>query len=500
VGLDFGTTTTMVALADGLLPIGELTQWMPSLVGYSDDGNVVVGESASHLELTQVALSIKRSITDRRDFVRVDLPTGIRDVRADDLIVHVLAEAARRGSAKGAPMTDQTALRLGCPAMWDGRQRRRLLAAAQSAGLPVALDALVDEPVAAGIAWLAGRSESDGVPVRALVFDMGGGTLDMALLDVRGISHYAVSVLAAVGVAEAGDSLDEAIAADLDFLLAKAGVDVDALPRVDLARELLLRAARDVKERLSTEDEEPVVLDPAVFGRQEIWYRRDQLNAIFEPQLDRAEHYVAATLRIARLSQDAHGSAAEIARLPIKTLAESVNVVVLSGGMSRVPYVGQRMTDLFPRAVVELASDAPEDAVAAGLANAGRCGRVNMYRPAFDILVEWGHANECRTVYEAFTPLVEPWQIARGGSDLRFVRTGLDLRLPRLARGRVRVMSHSGERVHATLGGVDLDGFPVAVSEQTFEFSIYPNGRIRLVDAGGQYDGQIEDWHPNRDA
>jgi hypothetical protein len=37
------------------------------------------------------------------------------------------------------------------------------------------------------------------------------------------------------------------------------------------------------------------------------------------------------------------------------------------------------------------------------------------------------------------------------------------------------------------------------VGEQTFEFSIYPNGRIRLIDAGGQYDGQIEDWHSNRD-
>ncbi len=487
VGLDFGTTTTMVALADGLLPIGESMPSMPSLVGYGHDGTVVVGEDATQLDSSCVVPSVKRSITDRRDYVRVDLPAGIRDVRADDLIVRVLTEAARRAATRGAPMTGDVACRLGCPAMWDGRQRRRLLAAARAAGLSVELDGLVDEPVAAGIAWLSGRSTAPTTPMRALVFDMGGGTLDIALLEVRGISHQAVSVLAAVGTAEAGDALDEAIAADLDYLLAKAGVDVDALPRPDLACELLLRAARQIKERLSTEDEEPVVLDANVFGRHEVWYRRDQLNEIFEPQLDRAEHYVAAALRIARMAEDDHGSAFEIARLPIETLAAGINVVVLSGGMSRVPYVRQRLRELFPDAVVEVAADSPEDAVAHGLANASRYGRINMYRPAFDVMVEWDRGREFRTVYDAFTPLVEPWQIAHGGNDLRYVRNGRDLRLPRLARGRLRVVSHSGERVHATLGEVNLDGFPVALGEQTFEFSIYPNGRIRLVDASGRY-------------
>ncbi len=118
-----------------------------------------------------------------------------------------------------------------------------------------------------------------------------------------------------------------------------------------------------------------------------------------------------------------------------------------------------------------------------------------MYRPAFDVLVEWDRGQGFRTIYEAFTPLVEAWQIARGGSDLRYVRDGLDLSLPRSAKGRLRVVSHSGERVRATLGGENLDGFPVALGEQTFEFSIYPNGRVRLVDASGQHEGRIEDWH-----
>ena len=107
-----------------------------------------------------------------------------------------------------------------------------------------------------------------------------------------------------------------------------------------------------------------------------------------------------------------------------------------------------------------------------------------------------GPGNEFRTLYEAFTPLVEAWQIVQGGSDLRFTRNGLDLSLPRKAKkGRLRVVSHSGRKVRASLGGDSLDGFPVALSEQRFEFSIYPNGRIRLTDGGGTHEGQVDDWY-----
>ena len=95
-----------------------------------------------------------------------------------------------------------------------------------------------------------------------------------------------------------------------------------------------------------------------------------------------------------------------------------------------------------------------------------------MYRPAFDILLEWDHRHETRTIYQAFTPLVQPRQIAGGGDDLRYVRSGLDLDLPQAGSGHLRVVSHAGNAVRATLGGRKLDGFPVALSGQKFEFSI----------------------------
>lgn len=496
VGLDFGTSTTLVASPEGAVPIGASLPWMPSVVGYGDDGSVVLGEAALDAPVEQVVRSVKRSITEGHDYVRVDTPTGIRDVRAEDLIVELLREATRRGRAAGQDLTGKGVVRLGCPAMWDGHQRRRLLDAARRAGMPVTLASLVDEPVAAGIAWLADRRIGSGGPLRVVVFDMGGGTLDIAVLDVRGVNHHDVSVLAALGVAEGGDSLDDAIAEDLDYALGTAGVDVDALSDPGRARRRLVDAAREAKIALTTDLEHVVALPRRLFGTHELWYTRDQLKTVFEAQMDRADMYVAAALRAARLAEVTSGTAYDIARTPIDELVESVDVVVLSGGMSQIPYVAQRMGELFPPTTrIEPASVPTENAVALGLAKASQYGRINMYRPAFDVLVEWDRRRQARTIYEAYTPLVESWQIARGGSDLRFIRNGLELSLPQEGKGRLRLVSYSGGRVRATLGGESLDGFPVALSEQKFEFSIYPNGRIRMTDGAGTYDGQVEDWH-----
>jgi molecular chaperone DnaK (HSP70) len=488
IGLDFGTSTTLVASRHGVVPIGESFAWMPSVVGHEDDGTIVVGERALDVPEERALRSIKRAITDGRKFVYLDTPAGVRDVRADDLIAQIVREAARRAGEHGQNLTAE-ALRLGCPAMWDGAQRRRLVDAARRAGLPATLNNLVDEPVAAGIAWLAGRPASPD-PLRVLVFDMGGGTLDIAVLDVRGAD---VSVLAALGVAEAGDTLDEAIAEDLEYALAAAGVAIGSLPSPRRARARLPHAAQTAKVLLSTSAEVDVKLPRREFGIASLPYTREQLNTVFAPQLDRAEVLIAAALRVARLTEHASATAYDIARAPMDELASGVDVVVLSGGMSQIPYVAQRMRELFPVPTRIAPACAPsENAVALGLARATRYGGINMYRPAFDILLEWDEGRECRTVYEAYTPLIEARQIVQGGGDLRFIRTGTDLRLPSAGTGRLRLVSHAADGVRAVLGGSTLDGFPVALSEQKFEFSIYPHGRIRMTDAAGTYDGQLQ--------
>jgi molecular chaperone DnaK (HSP70) len=479
VGIDFGTSTTLVASPKGVVPIGVTSAWMPSVAGYDDGGGLRTGELALDLPESRTIRSVKRWITEERAHIRLETPYGIEEHPADDVIVELLGEAARRAAASGL---DLASVRLGCPAMWDGRQHRRLLAAATRAGLPVTAASLVDEPVAAGIAWLAQQKGTKSH--RVVVFDMGGGTLDVAVLDVRGND---IAVLAAVGVPEAGDVLDRAIAEDLEFALAAKGVDVDALVYPRRARNRLRYAAREAKVALSTEDVHDVVLPRRLFGLSTLTYTRDQLNAAFSEQMDRAEIVVTAALRAARITEP------DITGTPTAEVVEGVDVVVLSGGMSRVPYVAERLGELFGAGTrIEAASARADEAVAIGLALAPRYGRINQYRPAFDILIDWD-GQEPRTVYEAYTPLIQAGRIGRGG-ELCFTRTGREIGVPATGKGRLRLFSHTGDKVRATLGGGRIEDFVAELNGAGFAFSVFPDGRLRLVDGSGTHEGRIADW------
>ena len=384
--------------------------------------------------------------------------------------------------------------------MWSGEQRRRLVNIANKAGLPVKLDALVDEPVAAGIAWLAGDPKPRPEQFRVLVFDMGGGTLDIAVLDVYG--HRTVAVLAAFGIPVAGDALDDAIAADLRD---HAGAQATGGDNPESAWAELRMAARDIKVQLSTEDESVVTLSQKYFGSAEIWYTREQLEELFKPQMDEAVMAVGLALRLARLSDRAPDSLRSVARASIDEAIESVDVVVLAGGMAHVPYVRTRLEAMFgagtevayayPAAGDRTLFRQPELAIALGLAQADHFGRINLFRPALDIQLKIDGKRDPVTLYEAFTPLMDQGKLRSGSSDIRYVRTGRDLRLPATGTGTIRVISHNGSPVQSTLDGRGLDGFPVTIDGSKFEFSLYPYGRIRLVDGAGMHEGQFDDWH-----
>lgn len=481
IGIDFGTSTTLVASKNGIVPIGATSSWMPSVAGFHDSGSVVAGEAALDLPEQRLVRSVKRRITEDKPYVNVPTRYGFDEYKADDLIVELLREAVRRAAAQGL---DLRSVRLGCPAMWDGDQRRRLVDAARRAGLSVTAASLVDEPVAAGMAWLATASaKSRGAARRVVVFDMGGGTLDIAVLSVAGTE---VSVLAAVGVPEAGDVLDHAIAEDLEFALAAKGVDLDSLPFPRRARSRLLYAAREAKVGLTTEDEYDVVLPRRLFGIGSITYSRRQLDVAFSGQMDRAEVVVTAALRAARISEPG------IVSLDAEELVEDVDVVVLSGGMSRVPYVAERLRELFPAGTrIETATPRADEAVAIGLAQAAKFGHLNQYRPAFDIVIEWDGGQA--PLYDAYTPLVQPGRIGRGG-ELCFTRTGREVGVPAAGKGRLRIVSHTGDPVRATLGGGGIEDFVAELNGDRFALSLFPDGRLRLADGSGSHDGRLTDW------
>jgi molecular chaperone DnaK (HSP70) len=451
---------------------------MPSLVGFDEHGQVVVGEAAESSIPGQTVRSIKRAITKRRSLIRGPAPYGVRDVSADEFIVAVLRSVGRRADAVGLDLAVQGGVRVGCPAVWDGGQRRRYLDLLHRAGIAARPSDLVDEPVAAGIGWLESQARADA-PMRALVFDMGGGTLDIAVMDVCGSGDRDVHLLAAVGQSRAGDALDEAIADDLAQDL-RVGPDPS-----EHQRELLLDAARRLKIRLSTDDEHVVVLQRDLFPElNEAWYSRERLESALSAQLPEATQCLMVALRVAHL---ATGGNRNDWPSPERLLA-GIDLVLLSGGMSRVPGVAEHLRALLPESTrIELAADPPEKAVVLGLTRAHHYQRTVRYALPYDIWLEWDEGHGSRLLYQAYMPILEQWWIEREWmGEFRFRAMGDGL--PDHGRGVLRAVADMD--VAATLNGASLDGYPVALNGDRFSFTIDPDGRLEMVDADGVHTGR----------
>ncbi|MBX6752240.1 MAG: hypothetical protein IRY85_21695, partial [Micromonosporaceae bacterium] len=320
-----------------------------------------------------------------------------------------------------------------------------------------------------------------------------------------------IHLRAAGGRAEAGDALDERIADDLARDLGLAGRDdpdsanghlgngyvedgyVEDADSADARRrrELLLRAARQVKVKLTTEEEAVAPLARDLFGVGEVWYDRPRLEAAFAPQMDRAIELVHVALRIAHLTTGTPDAPPDPSPPPDQLLA-GVDVVLLAGGMSRVPYVTQRLRQLFgPTPTIALAYDPPEEAIVRGLASAGRYRTNTRYALDYHILLEWDDGRRSCSLYEPYMPILESWWVERGWrGELRFLCTGRGLDLPRQGTGVLRVTGTT-RPVAATLNGASLDGYPVVLNGDAFELAIYPSGRLVVTDGAGQHVGRV---------
>jgi molecular chaperone DnaK (HSP70) len=501
VGVDFGTTTSLVARRTGsdpleLLPIGVAQRWLPSLAGRTD-GHLLVGEDAADLSSTQVVRSIKRAIT--FDQPKVTLGTG-EELSRDEVIVALLRGIAERSAARGVPLDRQRDLRIGCPAMWRRDQRHLLLGLVEAAGIDVGAANLVEEPVAAGLAWLgSGAIDARTVGGRLLVFDMGGGTLDIAVLDIAPGNPPVVSVLASTGVPVAGDALDEAIAEDLTK---EIGIDLLSLKRPEAARDDILGQARQAKVLLSTEEQARLVFRRTIFGQPvpPVRYERERLEGIFRPQLDQAEQTLWDALRLARLSHVHSGSVRTIMDTAPADLAGDIDHVLLAGGMSRIPAVRRRLSELLPGVKFhDTIGVAADETVVAGLADTGDADPINLYRPCFDFQLAWDGGEF--PLYEAYTPLFETYQLATMNEASYVIRAGQQQGVPQQRQGELRVFSSTGTPVNIERFGKDgtvqdvLDKLPVRFGHRDVTFRLYTDGRVILMDgAGHSHTLRVEPW------
>ncbi|MGW4444841.1 molecular chaperone DnaK [Streptomyces sp. NPDC004682] len=255
VGIDLGTTNSVVSVLEGGEPTvitnTEGTRTTPSVVAFAKSGEVLVGEVAKRQAVTNVertARSVKRHVGDRGWRFPDEGDIDGRRYTAQEISARVLQKLKRDAEAYlGEDVTDAVVT---VPAYFDDAQRQATKEAGEIAGLNVLR--IVNEPTAAALAYGLDKENDQTV----LVFDLGGGTFDVSLLE---IGEGVIEVKATNGDTHlGGDDWDQRV---VDHLVTTFknhhGID---LSKDKMAVQRLREAAEKAKIELSSATETTIAL------------------------------------------------------------------------------------------------------------------------------------------------------------------------------------------------------------------------------------------------
>jgi molecular chaperone DnaK len=324
VGIDLGTTNSVVAVLEGgeptVIPNAEGSRTTPSVVAFAKGGEVLVGEVAKRQAVTNVERtirSVKRHMgTDWK--VRID----DKDYRPQQISAFVLQKLKRDAEAYLGEQVTHAVVTV--PAYFSDAQRQATKEAGEIAGLIV--DRIINEPTAAALAYGLDKTDQDQT---ILVFDLGGGTFDVSLLE---IGDGVFEVKATNGDNRlGGDDWDARI---VDWLVKqfknKNGTD---LAQDKIARQRLQEAAEKAKIELSSASETQINLPYITLGQAgplhlEEKLTRSEFQRLTSDLLDRCRAPFHAVIDDAKIS------------------VSSINHVILVGGSTRMPAVVELVKEL----------------------------------------------------------------------------------------------------------------------------------------------------------
>ena len=375
IGIDLGTTNSCVAVLDGdkvrVLENSEGRRTTPSIVAYADDGEILVGDAAKRQAVTnpeKTLFAIKRLIGRRYNDPEVQRDLSImpfKIVQADngDAWVSVndqrlappqiSAEVLKKMKKTAEDILGETVTEavITCPAYFNDSQRQATKDAGRIAGLDV--KRIINEPTAAAMAY--GEDKAKGEQ-KIAVYDLGGGTFDISIIDIDEIDgEKTFEVLATNGDTHlGGEDFDNRI---INYLVEefKNQQNVD-LRKDQLALQRLKEADEKAKIEVSSSQQTDVNLpyitaDATGPKHMNIKITRAKLEALVEDLVHKTLEPVKTALNDSGLS------------------VSDITDVLLVGGQTRMPMVQKLVADFFgkePRKDVN-----PDEAVAIGAAIQG---------------------------------------------------------------------------------------------------------------------------------
>ncbi len=325
VGIDLGTTNSVVSVLEGGEPVvvanSEGSRTTPSIVAFAKNGEVLVGQPAKN----QAVTNVDRTIRSVKRHVGTDWNVEIdgKKYTPQEISARTLQKLKRDAEAYlGEEITDAV---ITVPAYFEDAQRQATKEAGQIAGLNVLR--IVNEPTAAALAYGLDKGDSEQT---ILVFDLGGGTFDVSLLE---IGDGVVEVRATSGDNHlGGDDWDERIVTWLvDKFKAQNGID---LTKDKMALQRLREAAEKAKIELSSGqstsinlpyitvdgDKNPLFLDEQL--------SRSEFQKITSDLLDRTRAPFQAVVKDSGIA------------------VKDIDHVVLVGGSTRMPAVSELVKEL----------------------------------------------------------------------------------------------------------------------------------------------------------
>jgi molecular chaperone DnaK len=346
IGIDLGTTNSVVAIMEGdqpkVLINAQGSRLTPSVVGFTEKGERLIGQTAKHQQVTNpknTIFSIKRFMGRRHEevggeekMVPYEIIGGAQDmvkvrVRGKDYTPEQISSFILQDLKKtaedylGEKVTEAV---ITVPAYFNDAQRKATKDAGEIAGLNVLR--VLPEPTAAALAYGLDKKKNE----KLFVFDLGGGTFDVSVLDVGDGVFEVLSINGDTHLG--GDDFDQVLINFLaDEFKRTEGIDLRKDP---MALQRLKEAAEKAKIELSSAVETTVNL-PFITADQsgpkhlQITVNRSKFEQLITPLVEKCRKPVTDALKDAKLSNS------------------QIDEVILVGGSTRVPLVQKLVKDLF---------------------------------------------------------------------------------------------------------------------------------------------------------